>query len=268
MRALLICVVLLPSPAIAESPWKPLEPGLDFAELEGPKNPIGDGRIRVLRVDPRMLDVELSSAAFSKGAKAQSAKAWCAETGCIAAINASMFLDDNKTSVGLMKTRAHVNHARRSKDNAILALDPDDRAQPPARLIDPSCDDAPAVEKRYGTLVQSIRMISCDRKNRWAPSEKKWSTTAIGVDGAGRLLFIHARSPWPVHALADALIAVPIDLRGAMYTEGGPEAQLYVRAKNFEREFVGSYETGFVENDDNHEGWAIPNVIAVFRRRH
>src|SRR5579871_621394 len=78
MRALAVCLVLAPAIAFADSPWKAIEPGLDFAELDGPKNPIGDGHIRVLRIDPAQLDVELLNASASPAAKPRTAKEWCA----------------------------------------------------------------------------------------------------------------------------------------------------------------------------------------------
>ena len=33
-----------------------------------------------------------------------------------------------------------------------------------------------------------------------------------------------------------------------------------------ELELIGSYETGFLENDDNARAWPVPNVIGVVRR--
>ena len=131
------------------------------------------------------------------------------------------------------------------------------------RILDASCGEIDAVSKAYGTLVQSLRMVSCDRKNVWASDAKRWSTAGIGVDGAGRVLFIHARSPWPVHDLVEALLALPIDLRRAMYVEGGPEAQLFVRAGGREIERLGA-----IEGAAQAAGiaWEIPNAIVVVRR--
>jgi hypothetical protein len=51
-----------------------------------------------------------------------------------------------------------------------------------------------------------------------------------------------------------------------MYLEGGPEASLYVKDGDFEAMHIGSYETGFNENDDNHTFWALPNIIGVRRK--
>jgi len=41
-------------------------------------------------------------------------------------------------------------------------------------------------------------MLRCDRANVWAQQPKRWSHAAIGLDGAGRVLFVHARSPWSI----------------------------------------------------------------------
>ncbi len=246
--------------------WQTLAPGLDLGEFLGPPSAVGDRRIRVLRVDPARFTLKLLSAS-ADDKQPRSARDWCARSGAVAAINASMFRDDHRTSVSLMKSPGHVNNARLSKDNSVLAFDRATDGVPEIQLIDRTCQDFEKLQPSYRTLVQSIRLVTCERKNSWGASAKKWSTAAVGVDGAGRVLFIHARSPWPVHELVDALLALPIDLRRAMYTEGGPEAQLFIKAGKTEREFLGSYETGFMENDDNHEAWAIPNVIAAIPRR-
>ena len=51
------------------------------------------------------------------------------------------------------------------------------------------------------------------------------------------------------------------DLAGALFLEGGPEATLVAG----QTVLVGSYETGFVDNDDNHDEWALPNVLGLVR---
>jgi hypothetical protein len=253
------------SPA-GTAPWQALEPGLELAVLEGPEAPAGDRKITVLRIDPRRFDLRLLNAsAPGQGGAPRTARAWAASAGAVAAINASMYQGDNLTSVGLMRTRAYVNHRRLSKDRSVLAFDPADRALPPVRLVDRDCEDLEPVAARYGTLVQSIRMISCDRKNVWAPSDRRFSAAAIGVDGAGRVLFVHARTAWPVHALVEALLALPLDLRQAMYVEGGPEAQLYVKAAGRELELVGGFDRPLI-SVENVEAWPVPNVIAVLRK--
>lgn len=111
-------------------------------------------------------------------------------------------------------------------------------------------------------------MVDCHRKNRWAQGPRKWSTALIAIDGAGRVLFLHCRSPYTPHDLIEQLPALPaLDLRRAIYLEGGPEATLLWVSEGGESvQRVGSYENGFNENDDNRALWALPNVIGVKRQ--
>lgn len=263
MLAPLLCAALLAgAPAHAPAaPWQALEPGLELGLFEGPAGGPGDGRIAVVRIDPRRYRLVLLNASAPGEGQLLTARAWAARHGAVAAINASMYQADYRTSVSLMRTRAHVNQARVSKDKAVLALEPADPALPPARMIDRECEDLAGASRGYGTLVQSIRLVSCERKNVWAPSPRRFSAAAIGIDGAGRVLFIHARSPWPVHELVNALLGLPIDLRRAMYVEGGPEAQLYVRGGGRELERVGVFEAAPAA--ENRDGFPVPNVIAA-----
>ncbi len=260
----LLCALLLVA-ATARADWQALAPGLDLGVFDGPPTDVGDGKIRVLRIDPARYDLALMNASAPGEGSARTAKEWAKRAGAVAAINASMFRDDRRTSVSLMRTRAHVNNPRLSKDRTMLAFD---GAPSPPALLDRDCDDFDGAAVRYGTLVQSIRMVGCKRTVAWKRQpDKRWSTAAIGVDDRGRVLFIHARSPWPVHDLAARLLALPIGLARAMYVEGGPEATLYIHAGKREEELVGSFETGFWENDGNTEAWALPNVVVAVPKK-
>jgi hypothetical protein len=77
---------------------------------------------------------------------------------------------------------------------------------------------------------------------------------------------VHARTPWTVHDLVKALLGLPIDLVQAMYVEGGPEAQLFVRGGGLEVERVGGFE-GAPRAADNAQSWPVPNVIVAVRRK-
>jgi uncharacterized protein YigE (DUF2233 family) len=245
-------------------PWRVLAPGLDLAVFQaGKASTHGDSRIRVLRIDPKRYELRLMNASAPGQGRPLTAREWCRRHGLVAAINASMYQTDLRTSVSLMRSRSHVNNPHLTKDRAVLAFDRLDGGVPPVQIIDRECQDFDALKDRYGTLVQSIRMISCAGKNAWSRQPRAWSTAAIGMDREGRVLFLHARSPYSTHDFIDILLALPIGLKNAMYAEGGPEAQLYARGGGEEFEFVGSYETGFRESDDNPHAWPVPNVVGV-----
>ncbi|MBC8423125.1 phosphodiester glycosidase family protein [bacterium] len=253
--------------AAAAADWRELEPGLELGEFVSPVAArSGDSRIRVVRADPvRWECVLLNTSAPGEG-ELHTAREWCERHDCAAAINASMYQTDYRRSVSLMRTRDHVNNAFISKDNTILAFDRLDDTVPPLQIIDRTCQDFPELAKRYGSLVQSIRMVSCRGNNVWEQQKRRYSTAAVAVDSVGRLLLIHCRSPYTTHDFIDILLALPLDIVNAMYVEGGPESQLFVDAGGVAREFVGSFESGFIESELNLRAWPIPNVVALRAR--
>ena len=247
-------------------PWIPLEPGLEFGAFVSPdKSPVGDNLIRILKIDSKRFQFRLLNASASPGGRRLSAKKWAQQHGMVAAINASMYQADKLTSVSLMKTFGHVNNSWYSKDRALLVFDPKKKSLPQAQILDRDCQNVDQLRTLYHTLVQSIRMISCDGKNVWEQQNKKWSTAAIGMDQKGNILFIHVRSPFSTHDLIDNLLKLPIQLKRAMYVEGGSEAQMFVHSGKTEMEFVGSYSTGATETDTNSLAWPIPNVVGITR---
>ena len=260
-------------PAQGEEPprtavtWELLEPGLELGTAESPiASAAGDSRIHILRIDPTRFELSLLNSSAAPDGTLLTAKQWSERFGLVAAINASLYQTDHSTSISLMKSRTHTNNPRLSKHNAVLLFDRLDDSVPPVTIVDRTCRNLDDVQGRYGAMVQSIRMVSCDRSNVWSQQpDKKWSAAAIGIDQRGQLLFIHLRSPLTTHDLIDALLALPLGLREAMYVEGGPEAQLYVKAAGREVEFVGSHGSSFA-GIENSYALPIPNVVGVRRK--
>lgn len=255
-----------PPPAAAEPiAWRRLEPGLELGTARSPiASPAGDSLIRILRIDPTRFALQLLNASASPDGTRYSARQWAEKHGLVAAINASLYQTDYRSSVSLMKSRQHTNNPRLSKHNAVLLFDRLDDGVPPVQIVDRTCRDLGALQPHYGSLVQSIRMISCHGANVWSPQPTQWSTAAIGTDREGRVLFIHMRSPLSTHELINALLALPLGLRETMYVEGGPEAQLYVDAGGEALEFVGSHGSSFA-GLENSASLPIPNAVGVRR---
>ena len=251
-------------PAVA---WLRLEPGLELAELASPRpSDSGDSTVRVLRFDPALFELHLLNASAPGQGERLTAREWCLRNDLVAAINAAMYQEDRSTSLSLMRTRSHVNNPRVSKDMTILAFDPLEADVAPVRIVDRECEDFDRLRRSYGTLVQSIRMVSCKGRNVWAQQPRRSSTAAIGTDGRGRVLLVHVRSPYSTHDLIEILFDLPIGLERAMYAEGGPEAQMYIRSGTREFEFVGGYPAGLVPGEGRAPAWRIPNVVGISRR--
>lgn len=247
--------------------WKTLESGLELAEFEMPKLDPGLGaRIHVLRADPSHFALKLLTAAADAQQKAKTPRQWIQDSSSVAVINAAMYQADHITSVSLMRSGAVINNPRVSKDKSVLVFDPLDRNVPPLQIIDRDHQDFETLRSQYSSQVQSIRMLSLDGQNVWEQQpHKRWSISAVGIDKRGRMLFIHSRAPNTVHDFIDMLLTLPLDLKNAMYTEGGPEAQMFVKSGQVELELTGALDAGLQEGFAD-QPWPIPNVLALARK--
>ena len=281
LKSLLILILVLISSITSEaqqdntqqevkkdSGWQQLDQGLELGIFLAPQlAAVGASQVRVLRIDPNYYRFRLLNASAIENGLPMTPRQWCRQNNLVAAINPSMFQTDYKTSVSLMRTRTHINNPRLSKDMTILAFNRLSKDVPQAKIIDRQCEDYEFWKKKYGTLVQSIRMISCKGKNVWNQQPHRWSTAAIAVDGRDNVLFIHVRSPYSTYDLINVLKKLSLDISRAMYTEGGPQAQLYINAGSREYEFVGSYDTGANVTEEDSISWPLPNVVGISKRK-
>jgi hypothetical protein len=248
--------------------WQPLDKGIELGIFRSPlTSNVGDSLVRVLRIDPKHYRLRLLNTSAIPNGSPITPKQWCQQNGLTAVINASMYQTDYKTSVSLMRKKGHINNPRLSKDMTILAFDRLDSSVSEVKMIDRQCEDFEFWKKKYTTLVQSIRMISCTGKNVWKQQPRRWSTSAIGIDAKSNVLFIHVRSLYSTHDLINILKVLPLNISRAMYTEGGPQAQLYIKVQNQEFEFVGSYEVGSSDANKGSLSWPLPNVIGISKRQ-
>jgi hypothetical protein len=175
--------------------------GLDLGEFTAPNaSPVGDSLITAVRIDPAYFKLDLLSTIGLALPDALTIDDWAHRYQLLAAINAGMFDQDRRTTTGYARIGTRMlNPSWKPTYQAFLALDPDDPKLPAATILDAECDDVKGLEAHYRVVLQSLRMVDCKGRNRWAEALRAWSAAALAVDGAGRVLFIHARSPWPVH---------------------------------------------------------------------
>lgn len=250
-----------------ESRWQQIDEGLFIAEFEASqKSIVGDSKIQVVKIDPRIYSFKLLCAGQLNQPNL-TAKEWCQKYELIAAINAGMFQTDHTSNVGYMKNFDYVNQPQvSSKYHSVAAFNPLDQTQPPFRIFDVDDNDIKLIIGSYRTVIQNLRLIKRPGKNQWAQQNRRWSEAALGQDENGNVLFIFSRSPYSMHDLNDILLSLPINLVCAQHLEGGPEASLYFSHKGTVLEAFGSYETGFNESNNNTTYWPIPNVIGFVKR--
>ena len=246
--------------------WEKIDDGLYLTEfIADLKSTSGDSKITILKIDPEKYNFNLLTAK-KIGENVKTADKWAEHKKQIAVINAGMYLSDFATNVGYMKDFDFVNNGKMNADNTVLAFNRKDQNVPPIQIIDLVCQDWEDLKDKYNSFTQSIRMVDCNQKNRWSQQPKKWSMVIIGMDQDGNALFIFCRSPYSVHDFINILKATSINLYNAMYLEGGPEASFYLNHNGHKVAKMGSYETGFNENDNNHRFWQIPNVIGITKK--
>ena len=239
--------------------WKRIDDGLSLGEFNSQK-------LTFVKIDPRYYSFKLLCAS-EKNKLRMTAKQWCQRHNLISAINAGMFQVDGITNVGYMKNFNHINSPRlNSRYKAVLAFNPVGATVPEIQIIDLKCQDFEKIKDKYQTLIQGIRMISCQQENVWEKQDKMWSIAAFGMDKSGNGLFIFTESRYSVHDFTNILLSLPVSLYNAIYLEGGPEATLYFSASGVEFEKIGSHETGLNENNFPKIAHPLPNVIGFVKK--
>jgi hypothetical protein len=214
----------------------------------------------VVRADPAKLQLRVLTAL--RDGSSHTAPAWREVFHLTAVINEGMFHADG-SPVGLVVENGIAVGADNKKFGGVLAFDPRAAGDPPMVITGRDCAgfDLAALRAKYRSLVEDPRLLGCSGEPvAWADS-KHYSAAAIALDRAGRIVLVHARAAATMSELSRALAM--LDLQGALFLEGGPEASLVVKAERGELSLVGSYETGFVENDGNLAFWWLPSVLAL-----
>jgi hypothetical protein len=270
----LICAILLmllilidtARAASETSPWREVDDGLLIGEFTPGQNfGLSNTKILVLKIDPQKYSFKLLCASEHGGMK-MAMKDWHEKYGLVAAFNAGMYQEDGKTSVGYMKNFKHINNGRLNKNKAVLAFNPIDPSAPEIQIIDRDCQDFESLKGKYRTLVQSIRMVSCEQQNVWSPQPAAWSTLAIGMDKSQKVLIIFSQQQYPVHDLVEILLSLPISIYNAMYLEGGPQASFYLSTKGITIEKYGGWEGSPGSHNPLRVSWPIPNALGIVRK--
>lgn len=246
-----------------ESPWRMADEGLYVGEFDSPqKSEIGDSKITIVKIDPDYYDFKLLSASENNDSS-RTVRQWAQKYNLVAAVNAGMYQQDYRTSVGYMRNFDHVNNPSFNNGNTVFVFNALDSTVKPAQIIDRTCQDFETIRQKYHSMVQSIRMINCRQENVWSQQPKKWSMVVLGADMEDNILFIFSRSPYSVHDFINILLRLPISIYNAMYLEGGPEATLYFSAGDVNFEKTGSFENTFLDS----AAWPVPNVLGIVKKQ-
>ena len=259
---------VLPAPAPVPQPGpcatevKSLGPGLTAEQVVLAATPAAGAApcLDVVRTDAAHHRLRVLTQA--REGRSQAAPAWRETFHLIGVINAGMFHQDGKP-VGMIVEDGTAVSGENKQYSGFLAFDPRNPKDAAVVVTGRDCTgfDVGDLRTRYRSLIQAPRLLGCRGEALPWQDKKQYSAAAVGVDRAGRVVFLHARAAITMTELAGALAS--LDLAGALFLEGGPEASLVVRGADGELARMGSYETGFVENDTNQSFWWLPNVVGL-----
>ena len=265
LATLLIATVVAGASASgAHAPaWRALGPGFEYALVPLPGASGSSATLHVVRVDPARARVRAEMASRLDG-HSRTAGEWCRKRGLAVAINLGMFSGDGRAHLGYLRSAGReVESTWRDDYRSAVGLAPPPGGPSALRWVDLDRPGARESLRDYGLVVQNLRIVRGDRRIVWAVQPRRWSEAALAADGPGRLLLLFCREALPMAEFARRLLAAPLDVRGVMHVEGGPEASLSIHAGGLDLDLCGSYETGFREDDTNTGQWPIPNVLGV-----
>lgn len=249
-----------------EDLWKTVDQGLFIGEFDSPqKSKNEDSKITIVKVDPKFFSFKLLCAS-EHGKLRMTANKWCQTHNLICAVNAGMYQKNGITNVGYMKNFNHINNPRLANTyQAVLAFNRIESTIPEIQIIDLRCQDFKKLQFQYQTLIQNIRMVSCQQENVWSKQDKTYGMAVFGIDKSGNALLIFTESPYSGYDFINILLSLPISIYNAMYLEGGPEANLYFSINEFQLERIGRYAT---DNESNTLAASrpIPNVIGIVKK--
>lgn len=243
--------------------------GIALARVTASIAPSGSARrhpITVARFDLSRFEPVLFTARDDGGAR--TLDRWVREEHLVAAINAAMYEPDGRPS-GFCVHRGVEESPDDARFGGFYALDPSSASASPFLMVGRDCAgfDLGALRGTHGAIVATYRLLDCEgHPIAWVDPDR-YSAAAIGLDREGRLVFVHARTPYRMRELAEMVAGPEIGLTQAFFVEGGPEATLVVEAGDLHVREVG-LPRDRLEGDEPREDrlYELPNVLGLRER--
>lgn len=244
-----------------------MDEGIQYCEIQAPKiTKIGDYKINLLKIEPKLYDFHLIVATENDSLQ-RTVKDWCILKDLIIGINAGMYGGKNKLmNVGYMSNYKHVNNSELKENyKAVVAFNPKDTSEVPLKIVDLEKDNWNFYKNKYNSFTQCMRLIDGDSKAvHWKQKFKmRSSIISLATDKDNNILIIFSRSPFTPNEFSHFLLQMPLNIKSAVYLEGGPEASFYFNNGSFEMEKIGSYVSRTFAHDRNSQFRKIPNIIGV-----
>lgn len=274
----------LPSP----EEWEAVAPGLDLITLVGTVErpvPRPDGSesqpdspeatikqnisIVALRIDPSLYSFQLYSSAVEKNPP-KTATAWAESYDLTAAINASMYTPAGNSTgymrLGDQELNQHI--AKRYGNFFVANPRQGNPTLPVVDILDKSSANWQKILPRYDIVVQNFRLFGPKKENLWPMDGPEHAVAAVGIDKAGKVYFLHCASSVNVYSFTTVLLSQApevLNLRAAMYVEGGSQAALVVNSPGARHTWLGAHPADIFIDQTLRET-PLPNVLGVRKK--
>ena len=274
-RVILICWVCLLAPVtvgaaglIHTTPkWQTLGRGLGFTQVDvlrvGEVNEVM-ATLAVVKIDP-------ASNAFRVFHHApQAITLWQQELKAPIVFNASYYGTDNQP-VGLIIADGQALGSERNRQmRGMFVAEPKGISPdlPRATILDLLATPINPKNLPWTQGVQSFPLLLDYKGNiRVQDSEKKANRTVIATDRVGNILIFNTSNRYfTLRELAQFLKASKFDLDSALNLDGGTEAQLLIKTKDFEFFSPPTWEHS-IGNLIDQSQYVLPTVVGVFPRQ-
>ncbi len=260
--------------------WQNLDSGLDYFTRKEKfflEKLILDVDVHVLRINTKNYEIDLYGTFIDQSA-GKSVRSWAIENDLLIAINASMYLPDNRSSNGYMRSGQYINNGqimekmsgffftKPKKENMeqSIIVEKDRKNVTNERTLDEYIDS-------YEVAIQNFRILGNYREDiqeselLWEQSSTKSSIAAYGDDIDGNIYFIFSRAPLSVYEFGSYMLSLANEglyLKNLLYAEGGAEAGLFLETA--ENQY---FIAGIVRNTPfSNIAMSVPNVLGIKKR--
>ncbi len=246
-----------------EIKWQPLGRGLSFTKVEVLREEEGVTTLAVVKIDPAANTFRV----FHHSP--QSITAWQQELKAVVVFNGSYYYRDG-TPCGLVITDGKpLGPWRNARMRGMFVAEPKGLSPdlPRATILDLTRDTITPQKLPWSQGVQSFPLLlDANERIRVHRSDKTARRSVIATDRQGNILVFNTNSGYfTLYDLAQFLKESAFEVETALNLDGGTEAQLYIKTKDFEYFSPHAWETQLGTLLDRKE-FQLPTVVAVFPR--
>jgi uncharacterized protein YigE (DUF2233 family) len=244
--------------------WQALGRGLAFTQVEVLKDGEAVAGLAVVKIDPAANAFRVFHGA------PRAITAWQEELQSPIVFNGSYYKGDGKPCGLVIVDGKPIGPKDNRQMRGMFVAEPKGMSPdlPRATILDLLTTAIDPKKLPWTQGVQSFPLLlDYKGKIRVRDSDKRSHRTVIATDRNGNILVFNTSNRFfTLFGMAEFLKGSKFDIDSALNLDGGTEAQLSIKTKDFEFYSPPSWETSIGNIIDQHKFW-LPTVVGVFPRQ-